>query len=478
MVFSTTVFLLAFLPIVLVVHFLVPRGLRNAWLLLASLFFYAWGEKDVVLVMVASIIGNYVAGLLLEGRRGTRKGRVFLALALTFDLGILVFYKYLNFLGDSFSALLTTFGGHGLDLPEIALPIGISFFTFQGMSYVIDVYRGDVAAQRRPDHFGMYIALFPQLVAGPIVRYAEIAEEIRTRFILRWEFANGVRRFVLGLGKKMLLANTAARVADHVFDLPLAEVSTGLAWVGVIAYTLQIYFDFSGYSDMAIGLGQMLGFTFPENFNYPYIARSITEFWRRWHMTLSRWFRDYLYIPLGGNRVGSRRTYVNLWIVFLLCGLWHGDQWTFVVWGAYHGSFLVLERAGLGRTLEVLPRLLRHVYTLLVVMVGWVFFRSLDLEHALGMLATMAGFTNAPAYLHPVAEVLTTGMLVFLVLGVIGTMPWLPWLVGRTRPQSTSPDDGFWLWEGIGALFVLCVLALSMAFLASGTHNPFIYFRF
>ncbi len=478
MVFSSTVFLFAFLPVVLLVHFALPGALRNAWLLLASLFFYAWGEQEVVLVMLASIAWNHGAGLLLERTRGTGRARWILGLAIAGNLAVLVVYKYLGFLGANLSRLAEAFGGAGLAVPDVALPIGISFFTFQGMSYVVDVFRGDVTAERRIVPFGMYIALFPQLVAGPIVRYREIAREIAARTIRRATFAAGVRRFTIGLGKKMLVANTVAVAADHVFALPPGEMGAGLAWVGLVAYSIQIYFDFSGYSDMAIGLGMMLGFTFPENFAHPYVARSVTEFWRRWHLTLSRWFRDYLYVPLGGNRIGRARTVLNLWIVFLLCGLWHGDQWTFIVWGALHGLFLVVERSGLGALLERAPRPARHAYLLLAVMIAWVFFRAETLEHALAYLGALVGAGGDPA-LHPVRSVASPNVLLALVAGAIGATPVVPWAVARIRARDA---DGGPLRaaavEAAGVLVLVAVLLLSAMQLAAGTHNPFIYFRF
>ncbi len=479
MVFSTTVFLFAFLPIVLGVHFALPGRARNAWLLLASLFFYAWGEQEVVLVMVASILLNHGAGLLLERYRGTGKAGWVLGVAIGGNLAVLVVYKYLGFLASNLSRLMQTLGGNGFEAPRIALPIGISFFTFQGMSYVIDVYRGNVPAQRRIIHFGMYIALFPQLVAGPIVRYLEIAREIASRTIRREPFAAGIRRFIIGLGKKMLIANTAAIAADHVFALPPGELGAELAWIGLLAYTIQIYFDFSGYSDMAIGLGLMLGFTFPENFAHPYVARSITEFWRRWHMTLSRWFRDYLYIPIGGSRHGRIRTFLNLWIVFLLCGLWHGDQWTFIAWGSFHGLLLVLERLGLGPILQRSPRAVQHAYLVLAVMIGWVFFRADELGHAFSYLAAMAGHGGGPL-LHPAASVVTNDVLVALVCGCIGATPVVPRLLERMTPRGTRGTSLLrtFVLEAGGLVLLIAVFLLSAMQLAAGTHNPFIYFRF
>ncbi|MCB9883058.1 MAG: MBOAT family protein [Planctomycetes bacterium] len=328
MVFSTATFLFAFLPAVLLLYFAVPRAWRNGWLLFASLFFYAWGETWIVAVMLASIFVNWALALSLE-EGGPRRTWV-VALSVLFNLGLLVAFKYANFVVDNVNPLLVAAGLPAMQIPAISLPIGISFFTFQALSYVIDVYRGQARVQRNPLDFALYIALFPQLIAGPIVRYRDVAEQIESRTCSADLFAEGVRRFVFGLAKKMLIANTVASVADRIFALPNEELTLGLSWLATVCYSLQIYFDFSGYSDMAIGLGLMFGFRYLENFAYPYAADSITKFWRRWHMSLSTWFRDYVYIPLGGNRGSRIATYRNLVIVFFLCGLWHGASWTFV----------------------------------------------------------------------------------------------------------------------------------------------------
>jgi alginate O-acetyltransferase complex protein AlgI len=351
MLFTEPVFWFLFLPLLLSLHFLVVRPQRNLLLLLASLLFYAWGERSFVFVMLASIAFNYVVGLWIDTRRGvrSRERRWPLAVGVAGNLLLLAAYKYANVLADQLSAVFVALGLPGLELEPIHLPIGISFFTFQGMSYVIDIHRGETPVQRHPLRLALYISMFPQLIAGPIVRYGRIATQLVERTIDRRGFADGVRRFTVGLGKKVLIANSVALPADTIFALPPDQLTTAAAWLGIVCYTLQIYFDFSGYSDMAIGLGRMFGFRFPENFNYPYVAESVTEFWRRWHMTLSNWFRDYLYLPLGGNRLGRVRLAANLFTVFFLCGLWHGASWTFVVWGLYHGVLLSLERRRVGR---------------------------------------------------------------------------------------------------------------------------------
>ena len=345
MVFSSTIFLFFFLPLTLLAYFVVgPRG-RNLILLAASLLFYAWGETVYLLVMLFSIAANYLFGLLIDRarERGSRGGTAF-ALAVATNLGLLGFFKYANFFVDNLNQVLPVLGLAPMDIGRVHLPIGISFFTFQALSYIIDLYRNETAVQRSLLNFALYKALFPQLIAGPIVRYRDVAREIEQRTVSLDDFASGVQRFIIGLGKKVLIANVMGRAADTIFATPAETLPATLAWTGSIAFMLQIYFDFSGYSDMAIGLGRMFGFHFLENFNYPYIARSVREFWRRWHISLSTWFRDYLYIPLGGNRHGPVRTGANLLLVFLLCGLWHGASWTFLIWGVYHGIFLVLER--------------------------------------------------------------------------------------------------------------------------------------
>ena len=362
-----------------------------------------------------------------------------------------------------------------LPVPAVLLPLGISFFTFHKISYKVDVYRGTAAVRKNPLDLLLYILFFPQLIAGPIVRYHDIADELVERHPRLADVAEGVRRFGVGLAKKMLVANTVAAVADTVFALEPSRLSTGAAWLGIVCYTLEIYFDFSGYSDMAIGLARMFGFRFLENFDYPYTARSITEFWRRWHLSLSRWFRDYLYLPLGGNRRGAFRTYLNLAVVFLLCGLWHGASWTFVVWGAYHGALLILERAGWGERLHRLPEWLQHLSTLLLVALGWVLFRAETLTHAGVYLAALvgAGANDGP---FETLSLLTPGVALALTAGFIGSAPTLTQLASRGRQSLGSRSGTVLGWAGNAA--VLALLLLSVLQVASGTYNPFIYFRF
>ncbi|EPR39794.1 membrane bound O-acyl transferase MBOAT family protein [Desulfovibrio sp. X2] len=472
MVFTSSIFLFFFLPLVLAGNLVAPKGTRNVFLLLASLVFYAWGETFYVLVMLASILANYGFGLALERARGRRRG-VVLALAVVYNLVQLGWFKYAGFVAGNLDALLGALGLPGLPPLSVHLPIGISFFTFQALSYVIDVYRGEVEVQRSPAKIALYITLFPQLIAGPIVRYKDVAEQIESRRLTFDGFAEGVRRFVQGMGKKMLLANSMGAVADSIMAVPAGDLHASLAWLGIACYALQIYYDFSGYSDMAIGLGRMLGFEFCENFDFPYVASSIREFWRRWHISLSTWFRDYLYIPLGGNRLGALRTSLNLWTVFLLCGLWHGASWNFVIWGGIHGLFLSLERTRFGRALDRLPRMLRHAYTLLVVLVAWVFFRLETLPEALHYLRVMSGLSGASAKTYALSAYLPPEKKVALAAGILLCAPVLRWLQTTPLPHPVRASL-----RGTEAPALALVLLLSLLNVATSTYNPFIYFRF
>ncbi len=495
MVFSSPVFLFLFLPLVLLAYFGLRRELRNPVLLAASLLFYAWGETFLVALMLVSIGANWGLGALVGRAEGAARRR-WVAAGVAFNLAVLVAFKYADWLWVAAGRLLVAAGwaadqpvplgtylGHGalaevLTTPEggIRLPIGVSFFTFQAMSYVVDVYRRDVEPQRSLGHFAVYLSLFPQLIAGPIVRYHDVARQIVDRQVTLAGFSYGARRFVIGLGKKVLIANTVARVADPVFAVPADELTPALAWIGIVAYTLQIYFDFSGYSDMAIGLGHLFGFRFLENFRHPYVSRSITEFWRRWHISLSTWFRDYLYIPLGGNRAGPGRTYFNLVLVFFLCGLWHGASFAFAVWGLYHGVFLVVERVGFLRWLERRAAPLRHVYVLLAVMVGWVFFRAETLSGAVAYLGAMAGLQAGDAALHPVPLYVDATFVAAVVAGCVGSTPWF---VRAQEWFSRSARGGVRAALEVGGVVALVAILLAAAFeLSAGVYNPFIYFRF
>jgi alginate O-acetyltransferase complex protein AlgI len=476
-VFASPLFLFAFLPLALALYYLTPTRARNFTLLCLSLVFYAWGEREWVVVMLASVVFNWLGAMLVDALTGHSQQRRVLGLLVALNLAALGYFKYADFALQNVSALFVRFGASPLGPLQQHLPLGISFFTFHAISYVVDVYRGQSRALKNPLDTALYIALFPQLIAGPIIRYHYIEHQLKQRGGALEDLEQGIRLFVIGLAKKVLIANVVARAADQVFALPPEQLSLGVSWLGVVCYALQIYFDFSGYSDMAVGLGRLFGFRFPENFDHPYSSRSITEFWRRWHISLSSWFRDYLYIPLGGNRLSPARTYLNLVTVFLLCGLWHGASWTFVLWGALHGSFLVLERAGFGKRLASAPGLLQRSYALLVVLVGWVFFRADSLGQALMFLKAMAGGSGLSTAGYPVALYATPAVLLAGVLGVFFSFP-VPAPAARifaTREPERLPA---WLTRSLAVVLTFVLFGLSAASLASHTYNPFIYFRF
>jgi alginate O-acetyltransferase complex protein AlgI len=480
--FTEPTFLFAFLPVLLALYSLLSLlpsiPARNLLLVLASVVFYASGGGAFTWLMLASIAVNYLAALAIDRRRGTPAARRLLAVTVGANLVSLAVFKYAGFVVANLNAVLPALGVGTLAAPGIVLPIGISFFTFHAISYVVDVYRRDAVAQKGPVEAALYLLLFPQLIAGPIVRYRDIAAQLTARVVDRDGFATGIRRFVIGLGKKMLIANIVAVPADGIFALPPSELTAAHAWLAAACYTLQIYFDFSGYSDMAIGLAHLFGFRFKENFNYPYIASSIQDFWRRWHISLSAWFRDYLYVPLGGNRVPARRVYLNLVTVFFLCGLWHGASWTFVVWGLYHGAFLVLERLGLSTALARAPRPARHLYALLVVLVGWVFFRAESLTAAGGMLRAMAGAGAALPTPYGVTWYLTPEVVLAMAAGVAGSTPLWPALAARlARASADGPRLGP-LPSALACAALAAVFAGCVMLIAAHTYNPFIYFRF
>ena len=471
MVFASPIFLFLFLPLTLAAYFAFPRAWRNGVLLVASLAFYAWGEAPYLALVLGSVAFNFAIGGAI-GKSGDALARKrWLVLGVAGNLAALAIFKYANFAVANVNTLAPILAITPIALAAIPLPLGISFFTFHAISYVVDVYKGNAHAERNLPRFALYILLFPQLIAGPIIRWRDIAGQLPVREQRIADVAYGVRRFVLGLGKKVLIANTLGAVADRIFALPPGELTTPLAWLGLVCYTLQIYFDFSGYSDMAIGLMRMFGFRILENFNYPYIARSIREFWRRWHISLSNWFRDYLYIPLGGNQRGERRAYANLVIVFLLCGLWHGASWPFVLWGAWHGMFLVIERAGLDRVLRRLGPL-SHAYALLAVMGGWVLFRCETLTHAVAYYAALLGQAQGDATRHPLPEFLDALVAFTLLVAIVFATP-LARVIGQWRDRHANP-----VVLGLDVAWLAAVFVLGSAFLAAGTYNPFIYFRF
>ena len=465
MLFSSVPFLFYFLPAALLLYFLVPRRLKNAALLLVSLFFYAWGEPKYVVLMLVSIAQGYLFGLLIEKHRGQRASKVFLTLSILVSLGLLGYFKYADF----FLASVNAATGLSLPLLKLGLPIGISFYTFQVLSYVIDVYRGDTAAQRNFIDLAAYVSLFPQLIAGPIVRYSDVALQLRERSHSVSAAAEGVRRFTIGFCKKILLANQFGALASAYQQTQ--QESVLFVWLYALAFLLQVYFDFSGYSDMAIGLGRAFGFTFRENFMYPYCADSMQDFWRRWHISLSTWFKEYVYIPLGGNRRGRLRTGVNKLTVFLLTGLWHGASWNFALWGLYHGLFLMLESYGLLRP-KRWHRALRHIYTVLAVTVGFVLFRADTLSGAWLMIAKMfTGWQFAPLFNAKLSLLLSPICIVALIVSVFACMPAANSIANRFTVYR--PKLGYAVYCAALLLFIACIACLSTA-----SYNPFIYFRF
>lgn len=476
MVFSSATFLFYFLPIFLFFYYVLPW--KNSTLLVGSLIFYAWGEPRFVPLLMFSAVLNYSFGYVISSSTVRRKQ--LLVLGITANLLMLAYYKYMGFFAEIFNELAGAYYP-AVRLPAIVLPLGISFFTFQGISYLIDIYRRDIAVQKSFWTFAMYKSMFPQLIAGPIVRYSQIAADIDHRIITSARIWTGVQQFVLGLAQKVLIANTVALPADRIFAVDPTQLSAVDAWIGISCYTVQILYDFAGYSNMAIGIGHLLGFTYPVNFRRPYSARSITDFWRRWHISLSSWFRDYLYIPLGGNRYSAARTYFNLALVFFLCGLWHGAAWTFVIWGLWHGLLLVLERLGLGRFLDRLPRLLAQGYTLLAVMIGWVFFRAETVPYAAAFLRSMFGLREGTILdPHPWQMDFGPSAMTALAIGIFIAI----WR--HDPPSNTAVATAGMNITAAPLLFskplriVLTATGflLCIASLAAGTYNPFIYFRF
>jgi len=481
MVFASPIFLFLFLPLVLAAYFGLPRRWGNTALLVASLCFYFWGEGPYVAIVLCSIAFNWLVGRKLGEAPSASARRRWVALGVGGNLTLLAIFKYANFTVANANLALVALHLKTISLAAITLPLGISFFTFHAISYLVDIQRGNAVPQRRVASFALYILLFPQLIAGPIIRYKDIAAQLVARDRRLQDVAEGTRRFIFGLGKKVLIANTLGRVADQVFAIAPAELAAPIAWLGLACYALQIYFDFSGYSDMAIGLMRMFGFRVLENFNYPYVSQSVREFWRRWHISLSNFFRDYVYIPLGGNEHGTLRTYVNLLLVFLLCGLWHGASWTFVLWGGWHGMFLIAERVGLDRLLTRAWRPLRHAYALAAVVGGWVLFRCDTLTHAGAYYMALGGLGTdvAAALEYPPRMLLDNLTSVTMAVAMIGAMPVGRWLLTTTerRRAVAAPIAtllvlaGEWLW-------LAAVLFASCSYLAAGTYNPFIYFRF
>jgi alginate O-acetyltransferase complex protein AlgI len=479
MLFPSPIFLFLFLPIVLLGYFAIPKRFKfwkNIFLLVASLFFYAWGEGRYVLVLALMIVINYLLGGLISFKKYSR---FWLTISVITNIGFIIYFKYFVFLTSNFLNIL--FHLHLLsstiNLPAIHMPLGISFITFHCISYCIDVYRKKIKPERKFLDLALYLALFPHLIAGPIVRYASIGLQIKKRRESLEMLSSGIQRFVLGLGKKVIIANTMAKVADKIFSLFPQQITPDILWLGLIAYTLQIFFDFSGYSDMAIGLARMFGFEFAENFNYPYISRSAQEFWRRWHMTLSSWFRDYLYIPLGGNRKGVARTCFNILFVFLLTGFWHGASWHFIFWGLWYGAFMVLERLFLGKILDSIWRPISHLYGLSVIIFGWLFFRVDNLHYSFFLFKELFGLGLKNPRVYTINSFLTPQVIIVLVIGILGSTPIFSYLLSLWQKNKNKQVPA-WSYSCGSIVFMVSVLFYSVLLLASDTYNPFIYFRF
>jgi alginate O-acetyltransferase complex protein AlgI len=476
MVFSSSIFLFFFLPLVIIGYYLLKENYRVYFLMLASLFFYAWGEPKYILIMLLSIIINYTFGLFIHLSISSQRkliAKILLILSVACNLGILFYFKYLDFSINTVNRVFHS----AIALRDIVLPIGISFFTFQGMSYVIDLYRQKVSVQKNPGLLAFYISFFPQLIAGPIVRYIDIEKQIYSRTESIEKFMSGAQRFIIGLAKKLVIANNMGYVADLVFNNPALENTAAIAWLGVICYTFQIYFDFSGYSDMAIGLGKMFGFEFLENFNYPYISKTITEFWRRWHMSLSSWFKDYVYIPLGGNRKGN--VYVNLLIVFIVTGFWHGASFNFLAWGLWHGLFLIIERLFSAREIKskkFVP--LRYVISMLIVVVGWVFFRSPGLRYALSYLGIMFGFLQPENVGFTIWYYFNLGTILMMCLAILASTPAMKHLFGFIKLRCSARTEYAVSLKLVTSIITLALFFVCIVIVTSTSYNPFIYFRF
>ena len=474
MVFSSLIFLFSYLPFLLIGNYIWRnRTWQNVLLFIGSLYFYAWGEGERVFIMLGSIIVNYYIGRAIGSSGERKKKRTYLSLGIVVNLAVLVYFKYTQFFLQNINDILEFLGSDlVLKMKVERLPIGISFYTFQSISYLVDVYRKENKAQTNFIDVGLYISLFPQLIAGPIVRYHDIAHQLEHRVSGVPKFAEGVRRFIIGLGKKVLIANNVAYTVDEILALGPDQITTPLAWMAITGYALQIYFDFSGYSDMAIGLGKMFGFDILENFNFPYVSRSVREFWKRWHISLSNWFVDYLYIPLGGNRGGTLKTYRNLIIIFLVTGFWHGAGWSFIFWGLFHGFFMILERMGLQAVLEKSGRLVQHLYFNIVILFSWVFFRIEDFSMAKKLAITMLGFAPDTAGFFAVSTFSSPLYWTVFIIGVLDSTPLFRNLAALPTLSRWRPVKTLYLVYYVSILF-LCTISL-----VNSTYNPFIYFRF
>ncbi|MBQ1930619.1 MAG: MBOAT family protein [Lachnospiraceae bacterium] len=503
MIFSSLLFLFRFLPIVLLLYFVAPKRFRNAILFVSSLIFYAWGEPVYVVLMLFSTAVDFTHGWIITRAKeqgNQRKAKAALISAMVINLTLLCVFKYTDFLIQSVNAIV----GSSIPTVGLPLPIGISFYTFQTMSYSIDIYRGDAKLQKNMIDFGAYVAMFPQLIAGPIVRYQTVADELNHRQETPEEFANGVALFMVGLGKKVLLANNIGMLWDTVVALPVANMSVLTSWLGAVAFGLQIYFDFAGYSDMARGLGRMMGFHFDLNFNYPYISRSITEFWRRWHISLGTWFREYVYIPLGGNRKGPLAQMRNIFIVWMLTGIWHGANVNFLLWGVYFGVLLIIEKQFLLKRLQNAPKVVGWVYTMILVLISWVIFASVDGQGGLGYFASMFGLRvgetatmGGVPFLNSTTLYLLRNYGIMLILCAVGATPLPACLAGKVRnwlsggaafneevteasakSPAEAPAAGSTAWQVLWSLAAMAMFVVCTAYLVDATYNPFLYFRF
>lgn len=468
MLFSSMTFVYIFMPVVCGLYILARNDVRNYLLLIASIIFYAWGEPSYLAIMIATILVNYIGANYIYRSKNDRHRKQILYLSVLVNLGFLFYFKYFNFVIDNINGIFDM----DAKFIDVIMPIGISFYTFQAMSYLIDVYRREVPAQRDLCKLALYITLFPQLVAGPIVKYHDIAEQIDKRSVTFEKVSFGIKRFIIGLSKKMLLANTLGAVADKIFSQPVEQFDVATAWLGAIAYSLQLYYDFSGYSDMAIGLGMIFGFKFLENFNYPYISKSITEFWRRWHISLSTWFKEYLYIPLGGNRISSSRTYLNLFIVFLATGFWHGASWNFIFWGLWHGIFIIFEKASgwHNKNGGILLAAAHHVYTILIFVLGWVMFRADTMGYAWNYLKNMFGGMSNTQSLYEIAYYIDNIEIMAFLVAIFCAMPFCKNMINIKYEYKVM--------RTLVNIWLIILFVLSSATIAASTYNPFIYFRF
>lgn len=458
MVFSSILFIFRFLPIAMGIYFLTPKKLKNLSLLILSLIFYSWGEPRYFLLMIASIFVDYFISINIEKNNKNKKIKILLlAISIIFNVGILFFFKYINFFIENINSIFNM----SLNNVKITLPLGISFYTFQTMSYTIDVFLGKVKAEKNIINFGAFVCLFPQLIAGPIVKYIDISKELKNRDINLDEIQEGIRLFILGLGSKVLIANNIGSLWNEVETMGFNNISTILAWMGIIAFSLQIYFDFNGYSLMAIGLGKILGFNFPNNFNYPYESRSITEFWRRWHITLGQWFKQYVYIPLGGNRLGRARTYFNLFIVWFLTGLWHGASYNFILWGLYFFILICMEKNGLLNLLNK-HKLISHIYTIFFILVGWVLFAVIDLNQIINFLKKMFIFNAGNEWIYYLRNYIIT-----YTIAIIFSTSFLKKIYNKFVKSNI-----------VDTIILITIFLLSIAYLVDSSYNPFLYFRF